>query len=83
MQLLNKENLSLLELWLLKVTQTGMKTGNYFTLDKMLDRVVGKTLTGVKVETESNSVSEERLKEILNILNNPRKVEDIKDLSKT
>jgi hypothetical protein len=46
MQLLNKENLSLLELWLLKVIQTGMKTGNYFTLDKMLDRVVGKTVSG-------------------------------------
>ena len=91
MSAVKREELSLLELWIIKAAETGMRAGNYLMLDKMLDRIIGKTFMGAKLgakfhgtkpETESNSVSEERLKEILNILNNPQKVDDIKDLSK-
>ena len=46
MSALNKEELSLLELWIIKAAETGMRSGNYLMLDKILDRVIGKTLKG-------------------------------------
>jgi hypothetical protein len=48
---LGKRNLSLLKVWLLKIVESEIKTGNYFgQLDKILDRVIEKSSIGIKVE---------------------------------
>jgi hypothetical protein len=78
---LDKRNLSLLEVWMLKAAELGIKTGNYFILDKILDRVIGKSSMGIKVEGEDKSVvARERLEEIINILKSPRKTEGLSEL---
>ena len=80
---LEKKDLSLLEVWLLKAAEVGIKTGNYFILDKILDRVIGKTFMGIRIETDNKSVEAgERLEEIVNILKKPKKTQSIEDLSK-
>jgi hypothetical protein len=79
---LEKKDLSLLEVWLLKAAEVGIKTGNYFILDKILDRVIGKTFMGIRIESDNKTAEAgERLEEILNILKSPRKMESIEDLT--
>jgi hypothetical protein len=80
---LDKRNLSLLEVWMLKAAELGIKTGNYFILDKILDRVIGKASMGIKVEGEDKSVeARERLEEIINILKSPRKTEELNEMTR-
>jgi hypothetical protein len=77
----DKRKLSLLEVWLLKAAEIGIKTGNYFILDKILDRVIGKTFMGIRIETDDKAAEAgQRLEEILNILKKPRKTQSIEDL---
>jgi hypothetical protein len=78
----DKRKLSLLEVWLLKAAEIGIKTGNYFILDKILDRVIGKTFMGIKIETDNKAAEAgQRLEEILSILKKPRKTQNIEDLT--
>jgi hypothetical protein len=78
----DKRKLSLLEVWLLKAAELGIKTGNYFILDKILDRVIGKTFMGIRIETDNKAVeARQRLEEILRILKKPRKTQSIEDLT--
>jgi hypothetical protein len=80
---LDKRDLSLLEVWMLKAAELGIKTGNYFILDKILDRVIGKASMGIKVEAEDKSVvARERLEEIINILKSPRKTEELNEMTR-
>jgi hypothetical protein len=78
----DKRKLSLLEVWLLKAAEIGIKTGNYFILDKILDRVIGKTFMGIRIESDNKAAEAgERLEEILNILKKPRKTQGLNELA--
>jgi hypothetical protein len=80
---IDKRKLSLLEIWLLKVAEVGIKRGNYFILDKILDRVIGKTFMGIRIETDNKrEEAGERLEEIMKLLKKPRKTQSIEDLTK-
>jgi hypothetical protein len=78
---IDKRKLSLLEVWMLKAAEVGIKSGNYFILDKILDRVIGKTFMGIRIEMDNKTVEAgERLEEIMKILKNPKKTQSIEDL---
>ena len=80
---IDKRKLSLLEVWMLKAAEVGIKSGNYFILDKILDRVIGKTFMGIRIESDNKKVEAgERLEEIMKLLKNPRKTQSIEDLTK-
>jgi hypothetical protein len=80
---IDRKKLSLLEVWMLKAAELGIKAGNYFILDKILDRVIGKSSMGIRVEEDNRSViAGERLEEIINILKSPRRTEELNELTR-
>jgi hypothetical protein len=81
---LEKKDLSLLEVWLLKAAEIGIKTGNYFILDKILDRVIGKTFMGIRIETDDKAAEAgQRLEEILRLMKKPRKTQGLNELTES
>lgn len=78
----DRTNLTLLEVWFLKNIDTAMQKGNHAVFDKILDRIIGRSFMGVKIELphEGAITPEQRLSEILKTLQNPEKTQDIKKL---
>ena len=78
----DRTNLTLLEVWFLKNIDAAMKEGNHAVFDKILDRIIGRSFMGVKIELPSEGAitPEQRLSEILRTLQNPEKTQDIKNL---
>lgn len=78
----DRTNLTMVEVWFLKNIDTAMKEGNHAVFDKILDRIIGRSFMGVKIELPSAGAitPEQRLSEILKTLQNPEKTQDIKKL---
>ena len=78
----DRTNLTLLEVWFLKNIDTAMQECNHTVFDKILDRIIGRSFMGVKIELPSIGAvtPEQRLSEILKTLQNPEKTQDIKNL---
>jgi hypothetical protein len=78
----DRNNLTMLETWFLKNIDYAIQKRDHHTFDKILDRVIGRSFLGIKIELPlAGAVTpEQRLSEILKTLQSPEKTQDIKNL---